>query len=263
MDISQVKGHAHVKRVLEIALAGGHSMLITATRGMGKSVLLKAGETIAEQIFEKGKPYTIYDTSSPFVRLEEEATLTAIMRVYNKDRIILAAIPACDCGFIGDTKRICVCPQKTVYNYYEKLLPIAIEFPLYTTMHRIDYKDMTQEVGETSKEVIERIKKAHGIQAERYKGREDMYYHYNGYMGQEDILKLYKQYDDEGRKLLISAVDGFGITARQFYNVLKVARTVADMEGVELIKSVHIAEAIQYQYRPQTGKGVQGNKILF
>ena len=262
MDIAQVKGLAYAKRAAEVALTGGHSILYTSVRGSGKSILLQAVGDIAEQVYGEKKPYTLYDTSNPFVRLEEEATLAAIIRVYNKDRIIFAGIPVCECGFYRDNLRRCACEPKRLYNYYEKLLPIGIEFPLYLHIERPSFEELIRESNyDTSDEWIKRIKKAHIVQEERYKDKK-MMYPYNGYMRQEDILEICK-FDEASRSILRTATNKLGLTARQFYNVLKIGRTIADMAESKEVLAVHLAEAIQYQYKPQVETDAHGNNIIF
>ncbi|KPK24910.1 MAG: hypothetical protein AMJ70_00500 [Dehalococcoidia bacterium SG8_51_3] len=98
--------------------------------------------------------------------------------------------------------------------------------------------------GESSEDIRARANRACGIQLSRYKGKKKIYC--NAHLGSKDIRK-HCVIDDESQSLLKTAIERFGLSARAYDKVLKVARTIADLEGVDKIKTQHVAEAIQYR----------------
>jgi magnesium chelatase family protein len=98
--------------------------------------------------------------------------------------------------------------------------------------------------GESSLDIRTRVNKAREVQLARYKGKKKIYC--NAHLGSKDIRK-HCAIDDEAQSLLKTAIERFGLSARAYDKVLKVARTIADLDSVENLKIQHVAEAIQYR----------------
>jgi magnesium chelatase family protein len=117
-------------------------------------------------------------------------------------------------------------------------IDIHIEVPA------VKYRDLaSREPGESSREMKERIDHGREIQLERFKG---MKIYCNAQMSNRHIKK-FCQIDETSQELLELAIDKFGLSARAYTRILKVARTIADLEGQEDIKPAHLSEAIQYR----------------
>ena len=116
---------------------------------------------------------------------------------------------------------------------------------LHIEVDSVDYKDLqTDELAESSEAVRQRVNKARAIQTERLKNVQHV--HCNAHLGNAEIKK-YCKLDSEGTRLLEDSFHKLNLSARAYNRILKVARTVADMEGSENIKAAHLAEAIQYR----------------
>ncbi len=108
----------------------------------------------------------------------------------------------------------------------------------------MEYKDLSaKEAGRSSAEILERVKGAREVQAERF---QRMKIHTNADMGSRQIRK-FCEIDQESDSLLERAMDRLGLSARAHSRILKIARTIADLEGEANIKADHVAEAIQYR----------------
>jgi magnesium chelatase family protein len=117
-------------------------------------------------------------------------------------------------------------------------IDIHIEVPA------VKYRDLaSRDSGESSREIKKRIDKSRKIQLERFKG---MKIYCNAQMSNRHIKK-FCQIDETSQKLLETAIDKFGLSARAYTRILKVARTIADFEGPENIQPAHLSEAIQYR----------------
>jgi len=117
-------------------------------------------------------------------------------------------------------------------------IDIQIEVP------RVEFRDMiNDQTGENSQEIRSRVNGARKIQLNRFKGQD---FYFNAHMDTKEI-KLFCQIDENGKKLLEMAVNRLGFSARAYTRVLKVARSIADLEGVEKISPQHLSEAIQYR----------------
>ncbi len=161
-----------------------------------------------------------------------------------KTTLICAANP-CRCGFYLDPSRRCSCTPKMVQQYFGKLSqPILDRIDIHTEVHPVKYSDLEkQEEEETSAVIRERVNKARNIQLERYKGLEI----YSNSELSPTLIKKYCELDRIASNLLKRAYEKLGLSARAHDRILKVARTIADMDGSEQVKSQHIAEAIQYR----------------
>ena len=122
--------------------------------------------------------------------------------------------------------------------------PLLDRIDLYIEVPALEYQEMRREgIGESSATIRERVERAREIQEARFRGRG---IHFNAHMGVRE-LKEFCPLDGASHALLENAVKNFGLSARAYHRILKVARTIADLEGVRSISPVHIAEAIQYR----------------
>jgi magnesium chelatase family protein len=121
---------------------------------------------------------------------------------------------------------------------------------LHVSVPMVPFRELTEEsVGERSADVRERVVRARQAQSERFAGVAGL--HSNGQMGPAEIRRCCRA-SPEVARLLQRAVDRLGLSARAYHRILKVARTLADLEGADAIRPAHAAEAIQYRGLDQT-----------
>ena len=164
---------------------------------------------------------------------------------YPANFMLVAAMNPCQCGFFGDTKRECHCSYVQIQRYRSKISgPLMDRIDIHMDVPAVAYKDLSaKEAGRSSDEILTSVKKAREIQAERF---QRMKIHKNADMGSRHIRK-YCEIDIESDRLLETAMEKLGLSARAHSRILKIARTIADIEGSKQIKSDHVAEAIQYR----------------
>ncbi len=159
--------------------------------------------------------------------------------------ILIAAMNPCPCGFLTDSKRQCHCTPHQIQKYLSRISgPLLDRIDLHLEVPTLPSIDLVNNSPtETSQTIKERIEKARLYQLQRFI---DMPIVANGYMNHRQVKK-FCGLTSEGKKLLKSAIDELGLSARAYDKILKVARTVSDMAGSESIQPEHIAEAIQYR----------------
>ena len=168
------------------------------------------------------------------------ATLT-----YPCNIMLIASMNPCKCGYFGDSRRLCTCTPTQVNRYRSRISgPLLDRIDIQVEVSNVDYEDLSStENSETSAEIKKRVNKTRKLQLERYKD-------YNIYSNSQldaGMLKKFCPLGEEENAILRAAFDNLGLSARAHSRILKVARTIADLEGSENIKSEHIAEAIQYR----------------
>ena len=168
------------------------------------------------------------------------ATLT-----YPCNIMLIASMNPCKCGYFGDSRRHCTCTPTQVNRYRSRISgPLLDRIDIQVEVSNVDYEDLSStENSETSAEIKKRVNKTRKLQLERYKD-------YNIYSNSQldaGMLKKFCPLGEEENAILRAAFDNLGLSARAHSRILKVARTIADLEGSENIKSEHIAEAIQYR----------------
>lgn len=168
------------------------------------------------------------------------ATLT-----YPCNIMLIASMNPCKCGYFGDSRRQCTCTPTQVNRYRSRISgPLLDRIDIQVEVSNVDYDDLSStENSETSAEIKKRVNKTRKLQLERYKD-------YNIYSNSQldaGMLKKFCPLGEEENAILRAAFDNLGLSARAHSRILKVARTIADLEGSENIKSEHIAEAIQYR----------------
>lgn len=168
------------------------------------------------------------------------ATLT-----YPCNIMLIASMNPCKCGYFGDSRRQCTCTPTQVNRYRSRISgPLLDRIDIQVEVSNVDYEDLSStENSETSAEIKKRVNKTRKLQLERYKD-------YNIYSNSQldaGMLKKFCPLGEEENAILRAAFDNLGLSARAHSRILKVSRTIADLEGSENIKSEHIAEAIQYR----------------
>ncbi|MBI5642784.1 MAG: YifB family Mg chelatase-like AAA ATPase [Deltaproteobacteria bacterium] len=164
---------------------------------------------------------------------------------YPSEFMLVGSMNPCPCGFYGDAHKECVCTPKQVMQYRGKISgPLLDRIDIHCDVPAVRFKELNQErKGETSLEVKARVDGARMVQAERFKDKKI----FSNSRLPARLIKKYCELGAESSRLLESAVDRLGLSARAYTRILKVARTIADLEREEKIMSHHLSEAIQYR----------------
>lgn len=164
--------------------------------------------------------------------------------------LLVAAMNPCPCGHYGDTLKPCTCTPNMIMRYRSKISgPLLDRIDIHIEVPRVNYSDLKDDAkAETSEQIRQRVIKARQIQLERFKEDEIFC---NAHMKTKH-LKKHCKIDEQGHQLLESAMKSLALSARAHSKILKVARTIADLEGSETIKNHHLAEAIQYRNLERT-----------
>ncbi len=159
--------------------------------------------------------------------------------------LLVGAINPCPCGNYGNPYKACVCSPSQIRNYQSKLSgPILDRIDLKVWVEPVNKEDLINaKGGESSSHVKERIKRAFEIQKERFKGSHTLF---NGRMKEKEVEK-YCTMDKDAKSFLRQAIERLNLTGRSYIRLLKVSRTIADLDGEEIIKAHHISEALQFR----------------
>ncbi|MDD2907922.1 MAG: YifB family Mg chelatase-like AAA ATPase [Candidatus Gracilibacteria bacterium] len=166
--------------------------------------------------------------------------------------ILVGAMNPCPCGFLSDPDKDCICSFKQVENYRSRLsgplidrIDIFIEVPKVKTS---DFKvNEKYENATTSKIIKEKVEKARVMQLSRFKNTKITF---NSEMSTKEINK-YCSLDLESENILKQAISSLNLSARAYYRILKLSRTIADLEGCSDIKKEHILEALSFRKREE------------
>lgn len=159
--------------------------------------------------------------------------------------MLIGAMNPCPCGYYGHPKRPCTCTQQAVTKYLSRISgPLLDRFDIHIEVPAVEFEELNTDIpSETSAKIKKRVDKARQIQIERYK---DSSITCNAKLTPSiisDVCKL----DSKATDLLKNAFERMGLSARAYDKILKVSRTIADLDECETIKVKHVAEAIQYR----------------
>ncbi|NPV43062.1 MAG: YifB family Mg chelatase-like AAA ATPase [Firmicutes bacterium] len=159
--------------------------------------------------------------------------------------LLIGAMNPCSCGYYGDPVKECTCSLAQIQRYQGRISgPLLDRIDIHIEVPAVKYKDLeSRRRGEKSETIKKRVEKARELQIERYRS-ENIYYN-----SQLTINHIYKfcLLEDKEKKLMKSAFDNLGLSARAYKSILKLARTIADLDGSSNIKEEHILEALQYR----------------
>lgn len=165
---------------------------------------------------------------------------------YPASFMLVASMNPCPCGFYNHPEKECVCSPGVVQKYLNKISgPLLDRIDLHVEVTPVSFNELnTKQRSEGSKSIRERVIKAREIQTLRFLGNNGI--HCNAQMRAKE-LKDYCQLDESGTALLKNAMERLGLSARAYDRILKVARTIADLDNESKIQTQHVAEAIQFR----------------
>lgn len=163
--------------------------------------------------------------------------------------ILVAAQNPCPCGYLTDPVKQCTCSATTIARYQKKISgPLLDRIDLHIEVPRVEYSKLAvKEDAESSEKIRERVQSAREVQVKRFSGNKKGIVS-NSEMGSEEVAK-FCNLDDGAAQLIKNAVSQMHLSARVYHRILKISRTIADLDGSEEIAQKHIAEALQYRVR--------------
>jgi len=172
-------------------------------------------------------------------------TRSSATATYPAQFMLLAAMNPCPCGYYGDIHKTCRCTTTQIRQYQSKISgPLLDRIDIHIEVPSLRYRDLaTRVTAESSVEIRRRVTRARTLQRDRFNGSDTLV---NARMS-EGQIKKYCAIDEESHKLLEMAIDRLGMSARTCTRILKVARTIADLEEEPSVQARHVAEAIQYR----------------
>lgn len=159
--------------------------------------------------------------------------------------MLVCAMNPCKCGYYGHPSGRCVCSEQAVRRYRQKISgPLLDRIDIHVEVPSVGYEELRdRRPAESSEQIRRRVNRARQIQAERYAGR--------GIFCNAQLtpamMAEFCTLDSEGEALLAAAFRSLGLTARSYDRALKTARTIADLEGAQVIRAEHVAEAVQFR----------------
>ena len=310
-DLKFVKGQYAVKRALEIAVSGGHNLLMVGAPGSGKTMIAKCIPSIIpdmtfEEALQTTAIHSVYGTldrkvgvvdKRPFVTPHHTATNIALVGGgqnckpglislahngvlyldempeytrqtleclrqpledgvitvsrakgnvrYPADFMLVASMNPCPCGNLGSEVRECKCTDTQIRKYRAKISgPLLDRIDIQVQVDNVEYDELTKKGEEESSSAVRaRVNRARLIQRERFAGESITC---NAQMSEKHLLK-YCALSEENERLFRKSFDALGLSARGRSRILKVARTIADLDLSENIERKHLLEAISYR----------------
>ncbi|MBR4580936.1 MAG: YifB family Mg chelatase-like AAA ATPase [Lachnospiraceae bacterium] len=169
--------------------------------------------------------------------------------IFPADFMLVLACNPCPCGYYPDRNK-CRCTENEIKRYMSKISgPIMDRIDLCVTAYAVSLKELNGEniATESSEDMRKRIEKAREIQKKRFAGTGLTF---NSEIGSKEIKKYCKM-DEEAKRYMEIAFERLQLSARGYHKILKVARTIADLDGAEMIGKKHLTEAIGYRIRPE------------
>ena len=192
-----------------------------------------------------------------FMRQPLEDRVVTISRAkssvdYPANFMLVSSMNPCPCGYYNHPDKDCLCPPGMVQKYLNKISgPLLDRIDLHVEVTPVSFDELASKAkGENSASIRKRVIEARELQGERYKENDGI--HANAQMSTKQ-LQIYCKLNSESQQLLKMAMTKLDLSARAYDRILKVARTIADLEKSELITSEHIAEAIQYRSLDREG----------
>lgn len=198
------------------------------------------------------KKHVLEVLRQPLEDLKVTISRAASTITYPSCFMLVAAMNPCPCGYFSDPKHECTCTYQQIQRYRSKISgPLIDRIDLHVEVPAVPYKDLMGTSGaEASAGIRKRVIAARQRQSDRF-ARTKIYC--NAQMSSRQI-KRYCRIDDDCSVLLESAIDKLGLSARAYNRILKIGRTIADLEGDSDIRVDHVSEAIQYRSLDR-GKG--------
>jgi magnesium chelatase family protein len=176
----------------------------------------------------------------------------AMSLTYPARFMLAAAMNPCPCGYFGDPQHNCVCGSLGVERYLARVSgPLLDRIDIHLEVPAVKYRALAdQGSGEPSEAVRERVDRARAAQRERFASRLGVYA--NAHMAARDI-RTFCGVSDGADALLRTAITRLALSARAYHRILKIARTIADLEGAADLQPKHVSEAIQYRSLDRRG----------
>ncbi len=170
----------------------------------------------------------------------------ALSITYPAQFMLAAAMNPCPCGYATDPTHECSCTPQQIQKYLSRISgPLLDRIDIHIEVPTVKYSELSSDrVGESSEAIRSRVERARQVQLRRFKDKKHIFC--NARMESRDI-RQYCKIDHQGEELLKMAITKLGLSARAYDRILKVARTIADLENSQDIKPQHISEAIQYR----------------
>ncbi|WP_129596907.1 YifB family Mg chelatase-like AAA ATPase [Anaerophilus nitritogenes] len=178
---------------------------------------------------------------------DEEVTVARLYGnfTYPSKFILLASMNPCPCGYYGDSSHECTCTPTQIKKYLSKISgPLLDRIDMHIEVSPISYEELSKErEGKSSTQMRQSVEKARKSQLTRYKSDRILF---NSQLNGNQ-MKKYCKLEEQEKKLMENAFDKLGLSARAYTRIIKLSRTIADLDGSQEIKTNHIAEAIQYR----------------
>ena len=240
-DFADVKGQENVKRALEIAAAGGHNLCMVGPPGSGKSMLARRLPSILPDLTRREALETL---RQPLEDGRVQISRVSGTAVFPARFMLVCAMNPCKCGWYGYSDR-CRCSPQAVEKYLSRLSgPLLDRIDLFVEVPPLDFDALSRRTpAEPSAAIKARVDGARAVQAARFGPGGPAC---NDQMGPAELSR-FCALDDACRAVMKGAFDRMGLTARSYDRILRVARTIADLDGAGAVAVEHLAEALQYR----------------